>query len=298
MTDLSSLISEGLLAPLEAEFFQRALLGGALVAVLCGVVGTWVVIRGMAFLGEALGHGMLPGVAFATVTGAPVLVGGAVSAVAMSIGVSALQRRGRLSYDTSIGLLFVAMLALGVIIVSGSGTFATDISSILFGEILAIRAGDLVVLSAAAAIGVVIAVVAHRPLVALAIDPRVAETLGLRPRIAHGVLVGMVTLAVVASYQAVGSLLVVALLLAPAVAAERWTTRIPTRMLLAAAIGIVAVVVGLFVSWHAATAGGATVAAVAVVVAGLSWLGPRSRRAASATPAPEPGVVPERLALS
>lgn len=296
MTGLSSLTFEGFLAPLTAEFFQRALLGGALVAVLCGVVGTWVVIRGLAFLGEALGHGMLPGVAFATVTGSPVLVGGAVSAVAMSIGVSALRRRGRLSYDTSIGLLFVAMLALGVIIVSHSGTFATDVSSILFGEILAIRASDLVVLSAAAAIGIIVAVVAHRPLVALAIDPRVAETLGLRPRVAHGVLVGMVTLAVVASYQAVGSLLVVALLLAPAVAAERWTARIPTRMLLAAGVGVVAVVLGLFVSWYAATAAGATVAAAAVALAGLSWLGSGGRRAVSATSPPDVRAAPEPVA--
>lgn len=267
MTSLDSL-----LVPLATEFFQRALLGGSLVAVLCGVVGTWVVIRGMAFLGEALGHGMLPGVAIATVGGFPVLIGGALSAVAMSLGVGALQRRGRLSYDTSIGMLFVSMLALGVIIVSHSGSFATDVSTILFGEILAIDRADLVVLTAATVVGVAVAALAHRPLVALAIDPRVAATLGLRPRLAQGVLVGLVTLAVVASYQAVGSLLVVGLLLAPAVAAGQWTTRIPAQMVLASAFGILSVVVGLLVSWYAATAAGATVAASAIALAGLSWL--------------------------
>jgi len=262
----------GLLEPFTLDFLQRALVGGGLVAVLCGVVGTWVVIRGMAFLGEALAHGMLPGVALATVLGLPVLAGGALSAIAMSLGIAALQRRGKLSYDTSIGLLFVSMLALGVIIISHSGSFATDATSILFGDILAIAPLDLVLLAIAAAVGVTVAALAHRSLVALALDPRIASVLGLAPRLAQAALVGLVTLAVVASYQAVGSLLVVGLLLAPAVAAGHWTTRIPSRMLLAAVLGVVAVFTGLLVSWHAATAAGASVAAVAIALAGVSWL--------------------------
>ena len=266
-----TLLTDALLAPFALDFLQRALVGGSLVAVLCGIVGTWVVIRGMAFLGEALAHGMLPGVALATVLGLPVLLGGALSAIAMSLGIGALQRRGRLSYDTSIGLLFVSMLALGVIIISHSGSFATDATSILFGDILAITTTDLVLLAAAAVVGLAVAIAFHRPLVALALDARVAAVLRLRPRLAQAALVGLVTLAVVASYQAVGSLLVVGLLLAPAVAAGHWTTRIPSRMLLAAAFGIVAVFAGLVVSWHAATAAGASVAASAIVLAGLSW---------------------------
>lgn len=261
----------GVLEPFALDFLQRALLGGSLVAVLCGVVGTWVVIRGMAFLGEALAHGMLPGVALATVLGAPVLVGGAASAVAMSLGIAALQRRGRLSYDTSIGMLFVSMLALGVIIISHSGSFATDATSILFGDILAIAPVDVVLLAVATGVGLVVAAVFHRPLVALALDHRIASVLGLGPRSAQAALVGLVTLAVVASYQAVGSLLVVGLLLAPAVAAGHWTTRIPTRMVLAAALGVLSVLVGLLVSWYAATAAGASVAATAIAVSGLSW---------------------------
>lgn len=259
-----------LFEPFALDFVQRAAIGGALVAVLCGVVGTWVVARGMAFLGEALGHGMLPGVALATVLGLPVLVGAAVSAAAMSLGVSLLQRRGRLSYDTSIGLLFVAMLALGVIVVSHSGSFATDATAILFGDILALSAADLGVLAAASVAGVLAAALAHRSLVALAFDDRVAGVLGLRPRLAQAALVALVTLAVVASYQAVGSLLVVGLLLAPSVAASPWTTRLPATMVVASAFGVVAVTVGLVVSWHARTAAGASIAAVAIGLAGLS----------------------------
>ncbi|PPF20473.1 ABC transporter permease [Rathayibacter sp. AY1D2] len=278
----------GILEPFALDFLQRALLGGVLVAVLCGVVGTWVVLRGMAFLGEALAHGMLPGVALATVLGAPVLVGGAASAVLMSLGIAALQRRGRLSYDTSIGLLFVAMLALGVIVISHSGSFATDATSILFGDILAITPVDIGLLAAAAGVGLLVAAAFHRPLVALALDPRIAAVLGLGPRSAQAALVGLVTLAVVASYQAVGSLLVVGLLLAPAVAAGHWTTRIPTRMLLASILGAASVLVGLLVSWHAATAAGASVAGTAIAVAAVSWAVRSAASALASRSGPQP----------
>ena len=248
----------------------RALLGGVLVATICAVVGTWVVVRGMAFLGEAMAHGMLPGVALASLLSLPVIVGAAVSAMVMSLGVGLITRRGRLSNDTSIGLLFVGMLALGVIIVSHSRSFATDLTAILFGDVLAIQPGDLAVLGIALAVTVVLAALFHRSFVALVFDPRVARTLGLRPRLAQVVLVGLVTVAVVASYGAVGSLLVVGLLLAPAVAAGHWVRRIPLIMLLAALFGAVAVAGGLLVSWHAGTAAGATIAASAVGLAAAS----------------------------
>nr|WP_309104635.1 zinc ABC transporter permease AztB [Microbacterium sp.] len=258
-------------APFALEFLQRALIGGALVAILCGIVGTWVVIRGMAFLGEALAHGMLPGVALATVLSLPVLAGGALSAIAMSLGIGALQRRAKLSYDTSIGLLFVSMLALGVIIISHSGSFATDATAILFGDILAIDQRDIILLAVATALGLAVAALCHRAFVALSLDPRIASVLGLRPRLAQAALVGLVTLAIVASYQAVGSMLVVGLLLAPAVAAGHWTTRIPSRMILASAFGVTAVVLGLIASWYAATAAGASVAGAAILLTCVSW---------------------------
>lgn len=257
---------------LGTEFFVRALTGGALVAVICGVVGTWVVIRGMAFLGEALGHGMLPGVALATLFGLPPMLGGAVTAALMSALIGALQRRGKLSYDTSIGLLFVAMLALGVIIVSHSGSFATDATALLFGDVLAISAADLAVIAGATVLTIGIATAGHRSFVALAFDPRIARVLGVRTGLAAAALTGLVTLAVVASAQAVGTLLVVALLLGPAVAATPWSARIPQRMVLGAAVGVAAVGTGLSVSWFAGTAAGATIAASAIAFAGCSHL--------------------------
>jgi zinc/manganese transport system permease protein/manganese/iron transport system permease protein len=259
-----------LLDPFSADFMVRAFLGGALVAVICGVVGTWVVIRGMAFLGEAIGHGMLPGVALATVLGLPVLAGAAVSALVMSGAIGILQRRGRLSYDTSIGLLFVAMLSLGIIIVSHSRSFATDATALLFGDILAVGTGDIVVLVAALIVTLLGVARFHRAFVAAAFDRRVAATLGLRPQLSHVVLVGLVTLAVIASFQAVGTLLVAGMLLAPAVAARAWTTRIPSTMTVAACVGVLAVIIGLLTSWHLATAAGPSIAAAAILLAAIS----------------------------
>lgn len=253
--------------PFAVDFMARALLGGSLIAVIAGIVGTWVVIRGMAFLGEAIGHGMLPGVALATVLGLPVMLGAAVSAAVMSSAITLLQRRGRLSYDTSIGLLFVGMLALGVIIVSHSRSFATDATAILFGDVLATTSAELLLSAVALAITVVIAVGFHRSFVASSFDPRIARVLGLRPALAQGLLVGLVTLAVVTAYQAVGTLLVIGLLLAPAVAAGRWARRIPVIMIVASIIGIVSVYSGLLLSWHTGTAAGASIALIAVGIA-------------------------------
>ena len=259
-----------LLDPLSSEFMLRALVGGVLVATMSAIVGTWVVIRGMAFLGEAMAHGMLPGVAIATLLGLPVVFGAAVSALVMSAGVGFVSRRGRLSNDTTIGLLFVGMLALGVIIVSRSRSFAVDLTAILFGDVLAIGWSDVLLLAVALLVTVAVAALFHRPFVALAFDPRIARSLGLRPRLAQTVLTGLVTLAVVASYSAVGTLLVVGLLLAPAVAAGQWMRRIPATMILAAAFGSLAVLVGLLVSWHASTAAGASIALTSIVLAAVS----------------------------
>lgn len=259
-----------LLDPFTVVFVQRALLTGALVAIICGVVGTWVVLRGMAFLGEAMAHGMLPGIAVATLIGAPPILGAALSAGGMSLGIGLLQRRGRLSADTSIGLLFVASLALGVIVISASRSFATDATAILFGEILAAAVSDIVTLSIVAVITLVVAALGHRSFVAATVDARQAQLLGLRPQLAHVLLVALITLAVVAAYQAVGSLLVVGMLLGPAVAAGRWATRIPSTMALAALIGTASVAIGLLISWYAGTAAGATIAFVAILAAAVS----------------------------
>ncbi|NNH72354.1 metal ABC transporter permease [Nocardia uniformis] len=255
---------EWLIAPFEVTFVQRALWGGLLVSGICALAGTWVVVRGMAFLGQAMAQGLLPGVAVAALLGGNLIVGAAFSAGAMAVGVTALGRNQRFAADTAIGLLFAGMLSLGVIIVSRSQSFAVDVTGLLFGDILAIRAQDVVYLAVALAISLLIAVLGHRAFVALAFDPRTAHTLGLRPRWAQGALLGLLTLAIVASFHVVGTLLVFGLLIAPPAAATYWSHRIPVIMALAALFGGVATVTGLLVSWHAGTAAGATIAAIAV----------------------------------
>ncbi|MEV0198773.1 zinc ABC transporter permease AztB [Nonomuraea sp. NPDC050691] len=253
-----------LIAPFEVSFVRQALWAGVLVSLVCALAGTWVVLRGMAFLGDAMSHGMLPGVALASLAGISPLAGAAVSAGVMAAGVTAVSRSSRLSHDTSIGLLFAGMLSLGVIVVSRSDSFAVDLTGFLFGDVLAVRDRDLALLGVALLVAGLVCAAGHRMFVALAFDPRKAATLGMRPRLAHALLVGLVTLALVASFHVAGTLLVFGLLVAPPAAMALWARRIPAIMLGAGLIGTAATVAGLVVSWHLGTAAGATIAAVAV----------------------------------
>jgi len=273
-------VLDWLLVPFEVSFVRRALLAGVLVSLVCALVGTWVVLRGMAFLGDAMSHGLLPGVALASITGHSVLLGAAASAGVMVLGVAVLTRSRRISRDTSIGLLFVGMLSAGVIVVSHSSSFAVDLTGFLFGDVLAVGPGELAQLAVAVAIAAVVSALGHRAFVALAFDPRKARTLGLHPVAAHAVLLALVTLAIVVSFRVVGTLLVFGLLIAPPAAAALWARRIPTIMAGAAVLGAAATVLGLLVSWHAGTAAGATIAAVAVALFFVSALASHLRGAA------------------
>ncbi|WP_063035964.1 zinc ABC transporter permease AztB [Nocardia grenadensis] len=268
-----------LIAPFEVTFVQRALWGGLLVSGLCALAGTWVVVRGMAFLGEAMAHGMLPGVAVAALLGGNLLLGAVVSASAMAAGVSVLSRNRRLSTDTGIGLLFVGMLAIGVILISRSRSFAVDLTGFLFGDVLATRPRDLLLLLIALGVALVLTALGHRAFLALAFDPRTAHTLGLHPRRAQIALLALLTLAIAASFHVVGTLLVFGLLVAPPAAATYCTHRIPRIMLLAAVFGAFATVGGLVISWHAGTAAGATIAATAVAIFFAAAAGARLRAA-------------------
>lgn len=263
---------EWLTDPFEATFVQRALWGGMLVSAICALAGSWVVLRGMAFLGDAMSHGLLPGVALAALLGGNLLLGALLSAAVMAAGVTALGRTPKLSQDTGIGLLFVGMLSLGVIVVSRSQSFAVELTGILFGDVLAVRAQDVLLLGGALVAALVVSVLGHRAFLALAFDVRKARTLGLRPRLAHGVLLGLLALAIVASFHIVGTLLVLGLLIAPPAAALPWARSVPGVMALAALLGVTATFCGLLLSWHLGTAAGATVSALAVCLFFLSRL--------------------------
>ena len=247
------------------EFMQRALVAGVLVAVTTAVIGTWVVLRGLSFMGDALAHGVLPGVAAAFLLGFSTVLGALAGAAVMVGGIAVVHRRARLSDDVGIGLLFVGMLALGVAIISRAESFTRSLTAFLFGDVLGVQPGDLLPQALAGATVVGLTLVLHRPFLALAFNEDKAEVLGWRPRVAHLVMLMLVAVAIVASFRAVGTLLVFGMLVAPPATASLVTRRVSSMMLAAVAFGVVAVVAGLLVSFHTDTAAAATIAALSVL---------------------------------
>jgi ABC-type Mn2+/Zn2+ transport system permease subunit len=254
-----------LLDPFEPEFMQRALLAGMLAVVASSVVGTWVVLRGLSFLGDALAHGVIPGMALAVLWGFNLTVGALVTAGLMVGGISLVNRRSRLGEDTGVGLLFVGMLALGVIIISKSRSFTTDVQSLLFGDVLGVTWADIRVQAAAAALVVVCSVLGYRAFLVLSFNEAKAGSLGLRPGTTHLALLALIAVAIVSSFQAVGTLLVFGLLVGPPATAALLVRRVWMCMIVGVVVGWVAVALGLVLSYHYGTAAGATMAGVAVV---------------------------------
>jgi ABC-type Mn2+/Zn2+ transport system permease subunit len=242
---------EWLVDPFETAAQQRALIAGLLAALALAVVGTWVVIRGMTFLGDALAHGVIPGVALALLLDVSLLLGAAAAAVVMIGGIHLVHRQTAFSEDTGIGLLFVGMLALGVLIASRTEEESEHLEEVLFGDALAVGAGDVVVAAVVAAVTVAVAVLFHRAFLALAFNEQKAQVLGLRPALAHFTLLALLTIGIAGAFQTVGTLLVFGLLIGPAATAALVVRRVPVMMLVAASIGVSSVVIGLVVGHHA-----------------------------------------------
>lgn len=255
-----------LTAPFDLAFQQRALVGGSLAAIALAVVGTWVIIRGMTFLGDALVHGVIPGIALAVLLDFNVLVGALLAAVVMILGINLVHRQTAFSEDTGIGLLFVGMLGLGVILISRTDSYSGDLTGILFGDALGVTTGDVALLAIVAAIVIVLVLVLYRPFIVLSFNEQKAELLGLRPRLAHGAMLVLITLSIVGSFQTVGTLLVFGLLVGPPATAALLVRRVPAMMLTAAGIGVASVVTGLVVSFHADTSGSATMSVIPIAL--------------------------------
>lgn len=252
--------------PFQLAFQQRALVAGVLAAIGLALVGTWVVIRGMAFLGDALVHGVIPGIALAVILDFSPLLGAAAAALVMIMGINLVRSHTAFSEDTGIGLLFVGMLALGVILLSTTSSFAGSLTNLLFGDTLGVTGDDIRLLSAVSVLAVAVTAGLHRSFLVLSFNEEKARLLGLRPRLAHFALLALVTLVIVGSFQTVGTLLVFGLLVGPPATAALLVRRVPTIMALGALVGIVSVVGGLVLSYHANTAGSASIALVAVAV--------------------------------
>lgn len=229
-----------------------------------------MVLRGLAFVGDALAHGVLPGIATAMLFGVSGIVGAAIGAAVMMGGVSVVSRRFRLSGDTAIGLLFVGMLALGVMITSRSASFVGDLANILFGELLGITTTDLAWQFIALLVVGAIAFVSRRPFLLLTVDDGLARTSGFSARLFHNVMLAMVALTVIASFQTVGTLLVLGMLIAPAATGSLFARRIESMMLIAALVGSLSTYIGLLVSYHYDLAAGASIVLTAVVIFAVS----------------------------
>ena len=249
----------------QPAFMQRALVGGVIAVVATSLVGTWIVLRGLAFLGDALAHGVIPGIAIAILWGFSPVIGAFLSALIMSGLVTFVSNRTPVRDDTAIGLLFVGMLALGVLIVSKSGSFATDVTSILFGDALGITREDIRRQFIYTLILLICTVLFYRPFMVLTFNRDKAQTLGMRPRFTQAVLLALLSLSIVASFEAIGTLLVFGLLVAPPATASLLVRRVPGIMVVSILVGVLAVFLGLVVSFHYGTAGGATMAGFSVL---------------------------------
>lgn len=254
------------LEPFALGFQQRALVGGMLAAIMSAVVGTWLVLRGMSFFGDAFVHGVVPGIAAAVVLNVNPLIGAAIAALVMVLLIEVVHRQTALSEDTAIGLLFVGMLALGVVIISRLDSYTGSLTSILFGDILGVTMQNLIGQAILTIIIVVAATILYRPLLALSFNREKAELWGMRPNRTHAALMVMIAAAVIGSYQSVGTLLVFGLLVGPPATAALLARTVPQMMLIAVGVGVVSVWIGLTISYHLGTAGSATMSMVPIIV--------------------------------
>lgn len=253
---------EFLVTPFEFAFMQRALVGGVLVAMICALVGTYVVLRGLAFVGDALAHAAFPGVVIAYLLKENIHLGAAVFTLATALGIGLISRRSRMSYDTSIGILFAGAFALGVLLMSTIRGYTVDLFSFLFGNILGISGRDLLFVGLLGAVLVLVIALFYKELLLLSFDPIVAEAMGYPVQALNYLLLALIALTIVISIQAVGIILVVALLVTPSATAFLLTERLFRMMLLGIALAVLASVVGLYISYYLNVASGAAIVLV------------------------------------
>jgi len=251
--------------PFQEGFQIRALLGGLLAALMSSFVGVWLVLRGMSFFGDAFVHGVVPGIAAAVLFDFSPFLGAALAALVMVSLMELIHRTTSLKEDTAIGLLFVGMMALGVVLISRADSFQGSLTAILFGDALGVTWTDIQIQAVFVVAVGALSLLLYRPLMALSFSPDKAQALGMRPQLTHWLLLLMIAAAVIGSFQAVGTLLVLGLLIGPAATAALITRTVPRMILASLVIGVISVTVGLILSYHLGTAAGASMALVAIV---------------------------------
>ncbi len=275
MTELTAWLVE----PFQYAFMLRALVASLMVGVVCPILGAYVVLRGMAFLGDALAHIILPGVVLAFLLGWPLAAGALVAGVLAALTISALSERTELREDAAIGVVLAGAFALGVALISLQGSYAVDLAHILFGDLLGVSAGDLRLMATLGAVVLLVIVAFYKEFLVLCFDPLLAATLRLPVFFLKNLLLVLLAVAIVMSLRVVGVALVLAMLVTPASAAYLLSRRLPPMMLISAAIGSLSALAGLLLSYHLNLASGPAIVLVETVLFGLIFfLAPGRRR--------------------
>ncbi len=273
-----------LAGPLEFGFMQRGLLAAVMIAIICAVIGAFVVLQELAFIGDALAHASFPGVVIAYLLKFNLELGGALVGIFTALGIGAITRRSKLSQDTAIGVLFAGTFALGVVLLSTVKSYTKDLFGLLLGDVLAISTGDLWVIAISGALMLAIVAALYKELTLLSFDPIQAEVIGLPVGLLHELLLALMAVTIVIAIQTVGIVLVVAMLVTPAATATLLARRFPMVMLVGAIQGVIGVVAGLYLSFYFAVASGATIVLVLTAMFGLALLvAPRLARLRTAT---------------
>jgi manganese/iron transport system permease protein len=268
-----------LLEPLTYQFMQRGLLASVIVGVLCAVMGTYVVLRGMAFLGDAMAHAILPGVAIAYIFKGDLLIGAGVAAVAVALIIGLFSKGGAVKEDTAIGIMFAAALSLGVALISTMQTYAVDLSHILFGNVLGVSPSDLWLIGGLS-IGILVTVgLLFKPFLVISFDPVLAATLRLPAELLRNLMLVLLALTVVVSLQTVGVSLAAAMLVTPAATAYLLTRRLLPMMLVSALVGAMSSTIGLYLSYYFNIVSGSAIVLTATLFFLLAFLWKRLRGA-------------------
>lgn len=252
--------------PWTYEFMQRALIASVIVSVVAGVIGTLVILKGMAFVGDALPHASFGGVAIAFSLGTSLYLGGAIAALVTALLIGVIGRRGVIRYDTAIGILFVAAFALGILIMSTQDNYTADLFSFVFGNVLGVSWDDVWLTAGVGAVVLALVVVFYKELLFTAYDPTMAAASGLPVDAIQFGLLAMLAMTTVIAMQTVGIVLVVALLITPAATAQLLTRSLSAMMLAAAAVGALSSVVGLYVAWYADVSASASIVLAATAI--------------------------------
>jgi manganese/iron transport system permease protein len=258
--------------PLDVAFMQRAMIAALLVALVGGVIGTFVVLKGLAFIGDALAHSAFAGVATAFVLGGSVYIGSIVAGVLTALAIGWVSRRGRISFDTAIGILFVGAFSFGIMLISASRSYTVDLFSFVFGDVLGVGPADLRIMALLAVLVLAAVVVFYRELLFTAYDPTMAAAAGVPVAAVQYGQLALLALTTVVALKVVGIVLVVAMLVTPAATAQLLVRRVPAMMAVAVVCGSVAAIVGLYVSYYANVASGAAIVLVATAMFVLALL--------------------------